>query len=191
MGEGLFPVTLKEEKDLSLLRFLGLDEQTAGRDAEPQSLVDLAVELDSLPPEEARFIAAFAYLLARVAGVDLRTDDVERVEIIRRLEGFAGIDTAQAEILAKSAVQMAEVHSASDDHLVARAFRDMTQHPEQIRLLRCLYAVAAADEIISTQEDNEIFEVAQAIGVARRDVVALRSEFKQYLGSMKALPTER
>ncbi len=176
---------------MSLLRFLGLGGQPAGRDIEPRSLIELGHELDSLPPEEARFIAAFAYLLARVAGVNLHTDEVERVEITRRLEDFAGIDSAQAEILAKSAVHMAEVHSASDDHLVARAFRDMTQHSEQIRLLRCLYAVAAADEVISTQEDNEIFEVARAIGVARRDVVALRSEFKQYLGTMKALPTER
>jgi uncharacterized tellurite resistance protein B-like protein len=176
---------------LSLLRFLGLGGRPAGRDVEPQSLVELGHELDSLPPEQARFIAAFAYLLARVAGVDLRTDEVERVEITRRLEDFAGIDTRQAEILAKSAVHMAELHSSSDDHLVARAFRDMTQHPERIRLLRCLYAVAAADEIISTQEDNEIFEVARAIGVARTDVVALRSEFRQYLGTMKALPTER
>ena len=48
-----------------------------------------------------------------------------------------------------------------------------------------------ADENISTQEDNEIFEVAIAIGAARKDVVALRSAFKEYLGSMKALPTER
>ncbi len=176
---------------MSLLRFLGLGEQPAGRDVEPQSLIELGIELESLPPEEARFIAAFAYLLARVAGADLRTDEVERIEITRRLEGFAGIDAAQAEILAKSAVHMAEIHSASDDHLVARAFRDMTQPPEQIRLLRCLYAVAAADEIISTREDNDIFEVARAIGVARTDVVALRSEFKQYLGTMKALPTER
>ncbi len=176
---------------MSLLRFLGLGERPAGRDAEPQSLVELGHELNSLAPEQARFVAAFAYLLARVAGADLRTDEAERAEITRRLEGFAGIDTAQAEILAKSAVHIAEVQSASDDHLVARAFRDMTQPPEQIRLLRCLYAVAAADEIISTREDNDIFEIARAIGVARTDVVALRSEFKQYLGTLKALPTER
>ena len=70
-------------------------------------------------------------------------------------------------------------------------FRDMTEEPERIRLLRCLYVVAAADENISTVEDNEIFEVATAIGVRRTDVVALRMEFKEYLGSLKALPSER
>lgn len=176
---------------MSLLRFLGLGDKSAGRGAEPASLVELGAELESLPPGEARFVAAFAYLLARIAGADLRTDETERVEIARHLEKFGDIPSAQAEVLATSAVRIADAHSPSDDHLVARAFRDMTEAPERLRLLRCLYAVAAADQTVSTQEDNEIFEVATAIGVAREQVVALRSEFKQYLGSMKALPTER
>lgn len=176
---------------MSLLRFLGLGGNTAGRAAEPASLIELGTHLEALPPEESRFVAAFAYILARIAGVDLHTDDVELAEIARHLEDFGQIAPSQAQILADTAVRIADDHSASDDHLVARAFRDMAETPERIRLLRCLYAVAAADETISTQEDNEIFEVAAEIGVAREQVVALRSEFKQYLGSMKALPTER
>ena len=176
---------------MSLLRFLGIGGQKAGREAEPVSLVELGTELESLPPEESRFIAAFAYLLARVAGADMRTDDTELAEMARHLETFGGIEADKAQMLTASAVRIADTYSPSDDHLVARAFRDMTETPERLRLLRCLYAVAAADEMISTTEDNEIFEVAKAIGVQREQVVALRSEFKQYLGAMKALPTER
>lgn len=176
---------------MSLLRFLGLGGSAAGRDMEPRSLVELGAELESLPPEEGRFVAAFAYLLARIAGSDLRTDDAEQAEIARHLESFAGIEPTHAQILSRSALHVADAHSASDHHLVARAFRDMTDTPERLRLLRCLYAVAAADETISTREDNEIFEIAHSIGVAHEQVVALRSEYKTYLGSMKALPGER
>ena len=104
---------------------------------------------------------------------------------------FAGVDPDRSRLLADTAIRAAAAHSASDDHLVARAFRDMTEERERIQLLRCLYVVAAADEHISTVEDNEIFEVATAIGVRRTDVVALRMEFKEYLGSLKALPSER
>jgi len=170
---------------------LGLGGKSAGRDVPPQSLVELTAELEALAPEEARFVAAFAYLLARVAGADLKIEEIERNEMARHLETFGGIAASQAELLAKSALRMADAHSSSDDHLVARAFRDMSEGPERLRLLRCLYAVAAADETISTQEDNEIFEVGSAIGVAREQIVALRSEFKQYLGSMRALEGER
>jgi len=176
---------------LSLLRFLGIGSASRGRESEPASLLEIGAQLDALPPDEARFIAAFAYLLARVAGADLRTDDVERDLMARRLETFAEIDPDQARLLAETAIRAATTHHASDDHLVARAFRDITEKPERIRLLRCLYAVAAADENISAVEDNEIFEVATAIGVRRADVVRLRMEFKEHLGALKPLPSER
>ena len=94
-------------------------------------------------------------------------------------------------MLANTAVEAEALHGSTDDHLVARAFRDMTSNEERLKLLRCLYAVAAADETITTAEDNEIFDIATAIGVSRLDVIAIRSEWKQYLGSMKALPGER
>lgn len=176
---------------MSLLRFLGLDGAGAGRDAEPESLVELSAHLDALPAADARLTAAFAYLLARVAGADLRTETTEEAAMAERLEAFAGLDASTAGVLAKAAVRSADLHSASDDHLVARAFQDMTEHDERIRLLRCLYAVAAADDTITTVEDNEIFEIASAIGVGRSDVIAVRSEWKQYLGTLKALPQER
>jgi uncharacterized tellurite resistance protein B-like protein len=175
---------------LSLLRFLGLGGASKGRESEPVSLAEIGAQLEALPAEEARFVAAFSYLLARIAGADLRTDDVERDSIASRLESFAEIDQNLAGILADTAIQAAVDHDASDDHLVARAFRDMSERPERIRLLRCLYAVAAADENISAVEDNEIYEVARSIGIDQTDVVALRMEFKKYLGALKTLPSE-
>jgi hypothetical protein len=51
--------------------------------------------------------------------------------------------------------------------------------------------VAAADTSITTLEDNEIFEIATEIGLPRNDVVALRSEWKDHLAVLKALPRER
>ncbi len=176
---------------MSLLRFLGIRGRGRGRRRDPRSLVELEARLESLPPEESRFVAAFAYLLARIAGADLRFEDTEQAEMARRIEHFGGVDAEQAKLLAEHAVHMAEMHSSSDDHLVARAFGEMSSREERLKLLRCLYAVAAADDNISTREDNEIFEVGRTIGASREDVVALRAEFRAYLGSLKALPTER
>lgn len=176
---------------MSLLRFLGLGADTAGRDAEPASLVELGQSLETMDPAEARLAAAFAYLLARVASADLRTEESEEAAIAERLERFGGIPATTAAVLARAAIRVTDVHGGTDDHLVARAFRDMTEHEERLRLLRCLYAVAAADETITTVEDNEIFEIAGAIGIGRSDVIAVRSEWKQYLGTLKALPGER
>ncbi len=176
---------------MSLLRFLGLGGDSAGRHAEPTSLVELGARLESMEPAEARLAAAFAYLLARVASADLRTEASEEAAIADRLETFAGLAPETAAVLAHAALGVTDTHGGTDDHLVARAFRDMTEDEERLRLMRCLYAVAAADETITTVEDNEIFEIATAIGVRRSDVVAIRSEWKHYLGTLKALPGER
>jgi uncharacterized tellurite resistance protein B-like protein len=176
---------------LSLLRFLGIGGASKGRESEPVSLAEIGAQLETLPAEEARFVAAFAYLLARIAGADLQTDSVERDSIAHRLETFAEIDHDLAGILADTAIHAATTHDATDDHLVARAFRDMSEQPERIRLIRCLYAVAAADEEISTVEDNEIYEIAKAIGISHTDVISLRLEFKKYLRTLKAHPSER
>jgi uncharacterized tellurite resistance protein B-like protein len=182
---------MEETNTMSLLRFLGLGGRNSGRGAEPSSLVEIGKSLDELPQEEARLIAAFAYLLARVAGADLRTGTEERASLSKRLETFGGIDAALAGRLTDTAIHAAEAHGASDDHLVARAFRDMSDHSERLRLMRCLYAIAAADDTITTVEDNEIFEIAAAVGVEREDVIALRAEWKEYLGTRRALPGER
>lgn len=175
---------------MSLLRFLGIGGGD-GRDAEPTSLLEIARKLEDLPESDARFVAAFSYLLARIAGADLEIEDSERAAIAERLERFAEVGPERAALLAEAAVHSFEANSPSDDHLVARAFRDMTEEPERLRLVRCLYAVAAADSLISTREDNEIFEIANVIGVRRSEVVALRAEFREYLGTLKTLPGER
>lgn len=176
---------------MSLFRFLGLSKADADAQREPESLRELAARLSAMAPEDARFVAAFAYLLARVAGADLETAGGERDVIARRLETLAGLEPERAALLAESAIAAADTHSASDDHLVARAFREMASAEERLLLVRCLYAVAAADSNITTLEDNEVFEIATEIGVGRNDVVALRSEWKEHLAVLKALPRER
>jgi uncharacterized tellurite resistance protein B-like protein len=176
---------------VSLFRFLGLAAQEDPREREPESLRELGARLSALAPEDARFVAAFAYLLARVAGADLRTENGEREIIALRLESAAGLDGERARMLAEAAIAAAASHSASDDHLVARSYREIATDAERQLLVRCLYAVAAADSTITTPEDNEIFEIATEIGMGRSDVIALRAEFKEHLAVLKALPRER
>ena len=56
---------------MSLLRFLGLAPSPAPARGDTETVRSIAASLDALPPERARWIAAFAFLLCRVAKADL------------------------------------------------------------------------------------------------------------------------
>ena len=61
--------------------------------------------------------------VGRVARADLKTEGDERAIIAERLTSIAELDAERAELLADTAIVAAATHGASDDHLVARAFR--------------------------------------------------------------------
>ena len=59
---------------MSILKFLRLDiehEGSSRTSAETDTVRKIASALDQMDPEQARFIAAFAYLMSRVARADL------------------------------------------------------------------------------------------------------------------------
>jgi len=67
---------------LSLLRFLGIAKPDAAPSAgETRTVREIAAKLERLPPETARFLAGFAYVLARVANADLVIADAEAEEM--------------------------------------------------------------------------------------------------------------
>ena len=71
---------------MSLLqRFLGIGDKPENPSSQPsggtESVRRIAAELERLPPDRARHLAAFAYVLARVAQADLEVDAAEKAEM--------------------------------------------------------------------------------------------------------------
>jgi uncharacterized tellurite resistance protein B-like protein len=141
--------------------------------------------LDLLDPQQARFIAAFAYLLSRVARADLNISDEETKVMERILMEHSALNAEQAML----AVQMAKTQNilfgSTENFLVAREFNDMAGHEEKIRLLDCIYAVAAADGSISTLEANEASQIANELRIEHHDLIAVRSKYRNMLAVLK------
>jgi uncharacterized tellurite resistance protein B-like protein len=174
-----------------LLRFLGLSAPSASAShSESPAIRRIAEALSGMPPERARFFAAFAYVLARVAGADLRVEENERErsrDIVMRL---AEVDADTASVVVEIAHGQMHELGASANYLVTREFRRISTRDEQIRLLDCLFAVAAADDVISGRESQEIMIIAEEIGVPRVDALAIRSRFKDKLSELRKLSGE-
>jgi hypothetical protein len=68
---------------MSILQFLGLagNLDHASHSGETETVRKIVQKLDNLPEEQARYIAAFAYLLSRVARADLHVSREETAAI--------------------------------------------------------------------------------------------------------------
>jgi uncharacterized tellurite resistance protein B-like protein len=181
-------VILALEGAVSILEFLGFKKKDAtGADsAEKTDTVRKIVEkLDEMEPRQARFIASFAYLLGRVANADLDISPEETAEMERLLREQGGLDEAQAVLVVQMAKTHARLFGGTENFLVTREFNQMATREQKIALLRCLFAVSAADESISTVEDNEVRQIASELQLDHEDYTAIKSEYQKYLAVLK------
>jgi uncharacterized tellurite resistance protein B-like protein len=71
--------------------------------------------------------------------------------------------------------------------VVTREFRDIST-PEQRRdLLRCCFAIEAADGTISAEEASVTNEIARELDIEAHELNAIREEFHEQLSSVQAL----
>lgn len=141
--------------------------------------------LDQLEPERAKFIAAFAYLLSRAARADLNISVVETEAMEKIVMKQGGLPEEQAVLVIQMAKTQNILFGATENFLVTREFNSIAGLEEKMRLLDCIYAVAAADGSISTIEDNEISQIADELRIEHRDLIAVRSRYRRHLAVLQ------
>ncbi|MBP1596313.1 MAG: hypothetical protein H6Q05_1690 [Acidobacteria bacterium] len=179
---------------MSILKFLKLDAAPAGRtrtSAETETVRKIAAALDQLEPDRAKFVAAFAYILSRVARVDLKitTPETEAMERIVMEQG--NLPEEQAVLVVQMAKTQNVLFGGTENYLVTREFNRIATHEQKLALLGCLFAVSAAENGISTLEDNEVSQIAGELRIEHRDFISVRSRFRDRLAVlMKPAPKE-
>jgi uncharacterized tellurite resistance protein B-like protein len=182
-------------------RFLGLDRNQpdpripVGDDAPaaPDSAAETATarrivaRLEALPPAEARFLACFAYVMSRAANADFDISADETALMERFSVEYGGLDTAQAVLVVEMAKLQARAHGGTEDFVVTREFRSISTPAQRLALLRCCFAIGAADSSISAEEASTINEIARELDLEIADVNLVRSEFHDQLSAVQAL----
>ena len=153
--------------------------------SETETVRRIIQSLDQLDPERAKFIAAFAYLLSRAARADLHISP-EETHVMERIVMERGrLPENQSVIVIQLAKTQNILFGGTENYLVSREFNSIASHEEKMGLLDCLYAVASADHSISTVEDNEISQVADELRVEHRDLISIRSKYRDKLAVLK------
>ena len=170
---------------MSLLRFLGIKGAERDSGGESETVQRIAAKLDRLTPEEARYLAAFAYVLARIAHADLQIDEAETSEIQRIARELAGLSESEATLVVEIAKSQARSLGGTQDYVVTREFRKISTRAQRGKLLQCLYAVAAADGTISTEESAEIVLIGEELGFTRAEANSLRGAYREKLAEFQ------
>jgi uncharacterized tellurite resistance protein B-like protein len=166
-------------------RLFGKGESQAG--GETETVRRIAARLERLAPERARHLAAFAYVLARVANADLRITETETEQMHALVREHAGLSDEEAALAVEIAKSQARLLGGTENYVVTREFRELSTREERVRLLECLYAVAAADGTIDGAESTEIAKIAEELGFLREEANALRAPWRDKLSALQGL----
>ena len=169
---------------MSLLRFLGVGPRES-EESETETVRRIAGQLERLPAETAKFLAGFAYVLARIANADLRIDDTETAEMETIAQRIAGLEPPEAALVVEIAKSQARLLGGTQDYVVTREFRSISTREQRGELLQCLYAVAAADGTISSEESAEIVKIGEELGFTRPEANSLRAHYRDKLAELR------
>lgn len=176
-------------------RFLGGTAGSGGSGTAPgptsasdtETVRRIAVQLEALPIERARFLAAFAYILTRAAAADMDISAAESREIEQLVAEHGGLPEAQAVLVAQIARHQSLLYGGTEDYLVTRQFRDLSTDEDRLALLRCCYLVGAADDTITAEESDTLQEIAHELDIDHASVNRIRTEFAPKLAAMQAM----
>lgn len=172
---------------MSLLKFLGLEprETTPGNTETVRRIVG---ELEQMEAGRARYLAAFAYVLSRVANADLQITDAETRTMEEIVARVGQLPEEQAVLVVQIAKTQNRLIGGTEDFLVTREFRQIASFDQCRQLIDCLFAVSAADGTISSAEEGQIWQVASELGIAHDEFLAVRG---RYSGQREVLRTFR
>ena len=168
----------------SLRSWLGLEAHEAQESAPLRETLDA---LDHLEPERARYLAAFAYLLGRIAHADHEVTEEETRAMEALVQEQGQLSTDQAMVVVQLAKTSNRLFGGTANFLIARQFSEMATYDQKLALMRCLFAVSSTDDAISTAEEGELHRIAKELRIDPPDLLALRIAHQRQLPGMKRI----
>ncbi len=152
---------------------------------ETETVRKIVAELDRLDPDRARYVAAFAYNLSRVAHADRHISPEETREMERIVMELGELPEEQAVLVVQMAKTQSLLFGGTENYLVTREFNRLATREQKLRLLECLFAISAADRSVSTAEDNEIRRISKELRLSHKDFIHARLGFREHLAVLK------
>jgi uncharacterized tellurite resistance protein B-like protein len=172
----------------SLLRsWLGIRDEAPAADHD--ALRGMLDALDRLEPDRARYLAAFAYLLGRVAHADQHVSPEETRAMEDHVINEGQVAREQAMLVVGLAKTSNLLFGGTDNFLVAREFDKIATYEQKLALIGCLFATSAVEGNISMAEEGEIQRIARELKIDHADLIKLRLAYRSHLPGLSARPS--
>ena len=177
---------------MGILDLLGLGNSASPAQAEvgsdqgdTETVRRIVGELDRLDRARARFLAAFAYVLSRVAAADMDISDAETQKMIEIVQRLGHIPEEQAVLVVAIANNQNLLFGSTEDYLVTREFREIATDEQRHELLDCLFAVSAADDTITGDEESQIRQISNELGFDHKEFIEARLAYSDKRSILK------
>lgn len=177
---GLFGSKDKESEEPAV-------ERPQAASTETESIRTISAAIEALPLEQRRFIAGFAYVLARAAHADLDVTEAESAYIEQAVVSVGHLTDEQASLVVSMAKNMNELYGATEDYVVTREFAGIASREQREDALRTAFAVGAADDTITAEESAELNAIGKELGFPSHEIDAIRDEFRDQLAAIQAM----
>ncbi len=175
---------------MSIWKLFRIDVENENRfssAAETESVRRITAALDEMEPERARFIAAFAYILSRVARSDQEISSEETRLMEQIVAEHGHLPEEQAIIVVQMAKTQSLLFGGIEDYVVTREFNRTATKEQKLALLNCLFAVSAANRSISAQEDSALRQIARELKLRHSEFIEVRLRYRDHLDVLKSL----
>lgn len=171
---------------MPFFKFMGVKAKEPDETEETETIRKITQKLEALDPKAAKFHALFASILSRVAHVDFDISEEETKKMEEIITKLGHLSPDLAILVTEIAKSQNKLLGGIENFLFTREFVEVSSKKDREHLLECLFAVAAADESVSTQESNEIAQIVKELKLEHQDYIRVRSLFRKHLAVLKS-----
>ncbi len=169
-----------------ITRLLGINQGDEVK-AAPKAVEVISAAFSEVEPSRGRFLAAFAYLLARVAASDGQICRSEAAEMLKAVSSVGGCSESEASLVLKLAELQAKEHAGTQDYLVTRLLKEESTREERAGVIAAMLQVAACDGAVEFSEEEEVRAVSRQLGFTQAEFLEALSCHREFRTVLKGM----
>jgi len=159
--------------------------------ADTETIRRIVQALETVDPARRRYLAGFAYVLARAAHADMVITNDEADEMNHIVSQIGGLPEAQAVLVVEIARTQSDLYGGTEDYVVTREFKDTATAEEKRAAVAACFAVAAIDHEITAEEYAELTEIAEELDLSRQELNEIRAGYRDQVTAIKKMRAQQ